>query len=84
MAKKLKDSDVRREIRLQRLGKPYHFVLQQRDVKTLKPADQQAFEDGFAERTRDFNQGKMNSTIEVPSKPQAFWKGYEFARQQEQ
>ena len=77
------DNIVVRQIIIERLGKPVTFSLTRKAIKVLSARDAEALEEGFVERTRDFNQGKRNSELEVPSKPTAFWKGYELARQQE-
>lgn len=85
MAKKTAthDNDVVRQIIIDKLGKKQTFTLTRKAVKHLTATDARELEAGFAERAQDFNQGRDNSTIEVPSKTAVFWKGYEFARKQE-
>lgn len=82
-AKARKDSDVVRLIQVDKLGAVQTWTLKHKDVKAMSPRDAAAFEEGLEARSRDFNQGKANSDIEVPSRIPAFWKGYEFARAQE-
>lgn len=77
------DNDVVRQIQIDKLGQVATFTLRHKAVKVLSVADAKALEEGFVERTRDFNQGRNNSELEVPTKSTAFWKGYELARQQE-
>lgn len=84
MVKKLrKDSDVVRYLEVEKLGTVQAWKLTRKTIKDMSDRDAAAFEEGFVERSRDFNQGKANSDIEVPSRVEAFWKGYEFARAQE-
>lgn len=78
-----KDNDVVRQIQIDKVGKVATFTLRHKAIKVLSAKDARELEEGFVERTRDFNQGRDNSELEVPSKSTAFWKGYELARQQE-
>jgi len=78
-----KDSDVVRMLQVDKLGTVQTWKLTHKTVKGMSARDAAAFEEGFAERSRDFNQDKAHSSIEVPSRIPAFWKGYEFARAQE-
>jgi len=84
MAKaKLKDSDTIRQMQVDKLGTVYTWTLKHKTVKNLSEKDAADFEAGFAERARDFNQGKSGGEREVPAFSQAWWNGYQFALEQE-
>lgn len=84
MVKKLrKDSDVVRYLEIEKLGTVQAWKLTRKEIKDLSAKDAKDFEEGFAERSRDFNQGKTGDEREVPATSPAWWKGYQFAKSQE-
>lgn len=82
-AKRGKGSDVIRSLSIDRHGKTQTFNLPRKAIEQLSKQQARDYEEGFVERARDFNQGRDNSELEVPSKSEHFWKGYRFAQAQE-
>jgi hypothetical protein len=78
-----KDTDVVRYLEIERFGEVQAWKLTYATVKNMSKGEAKDFEDGFAERARDFNQGRTGDEREVPAASPAWWKGYRFAQSQE-